>query len=515
MLLQTIGGAAALGFGSKYMTSAMASEQTSKDTVSWNGARGDAGRTGRASTIGPTGPYGIKEWTQRASSWYSDSPTIANGTVYTGVLIDDRPWIGEIVAYDIETGELKWSRANRDPDSEEQDPIGWARHAPVYDNGTLYFTAKPSPEHNWISGGVYALDANSGDLSWWREDILDQGRLEVASNRVFVGTHTLDATTGETLWTTDTDEIVIGVADNVVYSRLENPNNEYNDWIIARSIATGAELWRTESPAYGFYTAVTSETLFLTGFEDRDSNTRFAWALSANDGGVCWRSEVPIQGGGDSPMISAPAVDGSHLYCFTRGAYDSSYNSTSINDVEMGIGTVYAFDRETGAFAWRFETPAQLEAAPSVASNCVYVSARYYACPETVDNPPYQPKIIVYALDSETGAEKWSYAFASGDYFTPTDPSVGEERVFIGINDPIASGASLYAIGETTTEPSCSEIVADENATRTIPEPDDTTATEEEDTTTESDSEESTSDETTEDSASDDSSTEDDSQDDC
>lgn len=84
-------------------------------------------------------------------------------------------------------------------------------------------------------------------------------------------------------------------------------------------------------------------------------------------------------------------------------------------------GSVYAIDAETGMERWAFATGDEVAASPAVADGIVYIGS--------LDDS-------VYALDAETGEERWRLATGSGVFRSPV---VADGVVYTGFG-------ILYAI---------------------------------------------------------------------
>ena len=75
-------------------------------------------------------------------------------------------------------------------------------------------------------------------------------------------------------------------------------------------------------------------------------------------------------------------------------------------------GRLYALDAETGQEKWRFKTDGQVYSSPAVAGGMVYIGS--------LDGR-------LYALDAETGQEKWSFKTGSP---VPSSPAVAGGVVY-------------------------------------------------------------------------------------
>ncbi|WP_435158389.1 PQQ-binding-like beta-propeller repeat protein [Haladaptatus sp. DFWS20] len=472
--LQVVGGTTALSVGVKDTAPVLATDKTNRNTVSRNNARGNTGTTQTVSTNGPTGPYVTTRWSiDHGFDELSGSPTIHDGTVYVGEQTDYVLDSGKIIAYDEETGDRRWVR-RRNPKTGHL--IGRPRHAPVASEGRLFFVGSQDPEVDYHLGGVYALDAQSGRIEWFRDNIIRPPTLDVVDDRVYLGSHALDASTGQTIWKGEQNEQLLGLVDGIVFTQFpETLGEDPVTHLIARNAADGTQRWRVPAPESWMDAAVTPNTLYLTS-DDADGNRSYenglfpgrplsVYAYSTTDGSKQWERTVRARGEGNRPYVSAPAVDDSHVYVSTRSSFSAllDYADHPID----AAGTVYALDRENGVERWRFETPAHVDAAPTVAGNTVYVAARYYNCPGAPPSGHHPPRNVIYALETATGAERWSYAV---DARAPgLSPSIANGKLYFAV-----SGASdiiegwLGVVESTDCQPSCEHQVADDGKTRTV-----------------------------------------------
>ncbi|QLH76922.1 PQQ-binding-like beta-propeller repeat protein [Halosimplex rubrum] len=130
-------------------------------------------------------------------------------------------------------------------------------------------------------------------------------------------------------------------------------------------------------------------------------------------------------------------------------------------------GTVYAFDADSGATEWRFETGSFVDSTPAIANGTVYLGSGdhsvyaldaatgdkqwTYETESFVDSPATitdgtvyigSDDGTVYALDAETGNEQWTYK--TGNWVN-TAPAVTAGTVYVGSHD-----GTIYALDEET-----------------------------------------------------------------
>jgi len=96
---------------------------------------------------------------------------------------------------------------------------------------------------------------------------------------------------------------------------------------------------------------------------------------------------------------------------------------------------VYALDADTGIEKWKFETSGYIHSSPAVSGGTVYIGS----------DVSFARSGYVYALDADTGAEKWK--FKTGNE-VQSSPAVSGGTVYIGSDDKY-----IYALdADTGTE---------------------------------------------------------------
>ncbi|WP_458207520.1 outer membrane protein assembly factor BamB family protein [Haladaptatus sp. NG-SE-30] len=456
--LKTAGIMTTVGLAGSRAPPVRAAEESDTETGGeWTHPWGTAGRTRTTAAPGSAGPYARPDWEYQTNSWLSGTPTISNGILYTGRLTDDVAFQGAITAIDVETGERIWANGGfNDDDTIPYKGYAYPAHSPVVENGTVFFAGQSPDEFERSVDGVYTLDAESGEQSWARTDLSEYSTLTVSNGLVYLRGRTLNAENGETEWETTPDEKVVGVTDGTLYTYYEN---EEGLSIIARDATDGSEHWRTtrSNDEEWLPKAVTTDSIYLVGPQraGEDRMPPRVGALSTTDGHLRWKTTVEARDG--TIGVSAPAVDEKNLYLVTRG--DSQPANTSRSEPVEGVGTVFALDTEMGEERWRFETPAYLHGAPTVGTGAVYVTAQYHACP---DSPTRLASIGLYALDSSTGDEQWSYAV--GHQYVTYAPAVAGDRVYLSIHGPggTLADATIYSFCTSDCQPDCENQFADD-----------------------------------------------------
>lgn len=222
------------------------------------------------------------------------------------------------------------------------------------------------------------------------------GRVYVNGDRLYA----LDAGTGEVVW----DHAIYfasgsppAVVDGTAYVASRHA-------LLALGTADGSRRWDF---SFGNWTlhapAVTGSSLYFgttkagAGFEGR------VYALDAKRGTVRWKTDV---GRGVLPPFTLAADD---------------------DTVYAGKERVYALDRRDGSVRWTFDSEDSTFGTPAVHGDTVYVGS--VAAGNTG---------AVYALDAETGSERWRV----GTGLTAKSLAVDGETVFVASDSVYALSAS-------------------------------------------------------------------------
>jgi outer membrane protein assembly factor BamB len=340
--------------------------------VDWPQFRGDPTLTG----VAPEGPAdGQLEvaWSYDTGDAIDSSAAVVDGSVYVGV------GNGDLIALDLETGELSWT----------------------YATGSFFGEASPSVSEGIVyigdlDGVLHAVRADEGTAVWTfptQGEI--RGSAAVVDDTVLVGSYdtnlyAIDRTSGELQWKFQTDGQVHAtpaVRDGLAF--VAGCDGAFR----AITIADGSEAYQV---FIGSYTGASPLMVGNRAYFGTYEYEVLAIDLDARD--VAWRYSTP---GREFPFYSSAAL----------------YEDTVILGGRDKF--VHALDAETGEARWTFETRARVDSSPVVSGGLVYVgsSDRRF-----------------YVLDANTGEEVWT--FDTGAAVTAS-PGVASGRVVVGATDGV------------------------------------------------------------------------------
>lgn len=345
---------------------------------SYNAANTAHGRPG-----GPRKDAALK-WDKDPSARVKGPLVVKDGRVY--YCNDDH----ETIALDEQTGKEIWRYTNAGNDY-------WGVTA--YKDTVYFSDRRPSDQ----PGGLYALDAKTGELRWKNE-----GRGEGISSGVTVANDTLyygspvsnsedgrvyavNPETSEELWTyrfrSDNSSWNHAwpfwnpaVADGKLFVGC----HQNNDWDkVALDAETGEELWVNGAGAAGGAVAVADGIAIFPArlaYHAHDAETgEILWSFNKDDK-VLWTSPAIADGtaylGTRKSLYAADLETGRGIWEATSGQVEHDYNAGATqSSPAMTRGIVYtgpwAFDAETGEGIWRFPEGNQTSD-PAVANGSVY-----------------------------------------------------------------------------------------------------------------------------------------------
>ncbi|MBX0323793.1 PQQ-binding-like beta-propeller repeat protein [Halomicroarcula sp. F13] len=415
---------------------------TADSADDWPAPRGDSARTGANGADAPEGPNATVAREFPAGDDGPGEPTapaVVDGTAFVGYdhTGSSLSYVsrGRVVAYDTSTGAVRWNQSN----------LPKIRQTPTVEDGRVYVSGRgpydgglgtPGTEPT-ARGGVFALDATTGEVLWARNDsefdevkthVVGDGRVYVQREGTLVA---LNATTGETLWSRSavSVEAVAASEDTLVTVWV----NDTGTTVTGRNVTTGRVEWQspvanTEAYVDPGGVAVEDGTVYVSDGRNVVS------AIDADDGTVDWNVELAsVAEGVPADSASAPAVENGTVY---------------VGTIDAAVGTVHALDAATGTTEWRFERGDARMYAPTVADGTVYVPAEQWTASST---PSRQEG--VYALDAVTGEQEWQFAQHAAQFggldSVETVPADGTLYLAVGEAERYSDDGGLYALRST------------------------------------------------------------------
>jgi glucose dehydrogenase len=333
----------------------------------------------------------------KTGAYETMSPTVYGGQVFVGNSGSDEGVRGFVAAYDAKTGKQNWRFWTIPPVGE-----GWrvkgtgggtVYMAPTIDTQTgrvLFGTANPSPAivgtkrpgKNLYTSSVVALDAKTGKLAWYRQEIPHD------------------------LWDYDAASPVM-LFDTTIDGRKRRIAAQAgkSGYLFMLDANTGKDVF----PRLPFVTQdhkppTTSGTLECPG---------------------------PLGGSQYSPLAYSPQANAVYVsgieFCFILTVTDenlqgeSNFGGTrSIPSDADPTGTFDAVDMATGKFLWRRKIDSPMAAgASATAGGLVF----------TVDN-----KGIMYAFDAKTGVTRWKAALGLAGASAPVVYAIkGKQYIAVAI----------------------------------------------------------------------------------
>ena len=269
------------------------------------------------------------------------TPGVADGTVVCG------SFDNTIYAIDTATGEQNWAH----------DAGGIVRSSPTIVDGTVYIgahcqSAECAEFDSSEIGEVLALDLETGELLWSFETTAGVvSTPAVTDNAVFVGTsagamRALDRDTGETVWSYETGALVASspaVVDGSVYF------GDVRGTFYGLDVTDGTELWTHEPDQLRNYPnspAVDEDRVYIGA--NYNGATRAGVIAFDRTGGQQWTQNLVDEG----QVGSAPLVVDGHVYIGAHGSpengglYALTTDGTtqwSITTEDEGVGASPAF----------------------------------------------------------------------------------------------------------------------------------------------------------------------------
>ncbi len=330
-------------------------QEGSPSVANWASFHGGSSRTGHTDDPGPNGTINLRWRLDTALDSANGSPVVVDGVVYMGTHLLEN---GALLAADLETGQRLWV-------AELAGDFSGA--SPAVANGMVFIAG--------LSGNLFAVDAETGELAW--KVALDDGTTSspaISGEMLFIGDdgdrlYALDATSGDELWRFDvasggdyTIDPSPAVQDGVVYVSTLHP--EQDESLFALDAETGQQLWAFAPESPGLATpAVFEEVVYVGGLGGR------LYALDSVTGVIVWDTEI-----GDT--ASAPAVGPGTVFAHAGG-------------------NLVAVDAQTGAERWR-ATAGGVWSSPTLAGNAVIVGGN-----------GREPERGLFAFDPTTGNRRW------------------------------------------------------------------------------------------------------------
>lgn len=363
------------GIGALIFTNSVSTRRGSAaDKTEWAQYQRNASNTGyNPNSTGPIEDV-QKRWEFNGQSEIYTAPAVVGETVYVAT--------ANGILYAVENGTAKWH-----VELTNEDNTSSSSHlsSPAVANGRVYVGS--------LNGTIYAV--SEGEIEW-RRGVGGEIRSSptVDSGNVYFGSkdgniYTLDAATGEQIWTLETEAEIVGtpaIEENTVYIGLSNtPYGE--DTFYAINASNGELKWSIETEnEINDTAAVENGTVFIA-----DSRGIF-YALDGSSGTQKWMYETGSSRSGDSSIAVSEeivcTVAGEAVCAFDKEtgervwAFDIGYNSTSAVAMNQNMvytgdseGNIYAIKMNEGLDSWRMAAEEAVYGIPSVVNNTLYIGS--------------------------------------------------------------------------------------------------------------------------------------------
>jgi polyvinyl alcohol dehydrogenase (cytochrome) len=345
--------------------------------------------------------------------------------------------------------------------------------------------------------GLAALDADTGEVQWNREDIGGTSSPTYARGVLYVNTsepelYALDARTGRERWRVPTDEqeysagfsspVVAGNAVVVGMSSVEEvaveSNARYRGGAVAFDRRTGDELWRyfTADPPYngvGVWSTPSYDSDLRTVYITTGNNYTEAAgptsdsiiALDVATGQPRWTRQVTT---GDVFTVPNPVSEDSDLGT-NPILFDATVDGRERKLLGAGqkSGTFWVLDRESGEIVWQREVSGGGPLVGGVFNNGAYDGRSIIVAgnngPGRRRPPEGAPRSVLMAMDPATGRVKWQRELP-GFVWAPI--TLGRRVGFVAPDDSVQAfdtrtGKELFSFATEGTVSSTPVIVGD------------------------------------------------------
>ncbi|HXG68962.1 MAG TPA: PQQ-binding-like beta-propeller repeat protein [Blastocatellia bacterium] len=320
-------------------------------------------------------------WTYQAGESIESSAAIYGGVAFVGAAKGDK---GELVAVDMQSGQLRWKY-------ETPGPIG--ESSPCAGSEAVFIGD--------LSGMLHAVSREDGRGLW---TFKTNGEIKsspvLVDGKVLIGSYDehlycLSASNGAVLWKVRTNGYVHGTP--AVHNGMAFVTG-CDEIFRAIRISDGREMYRVASGAYtGASPAIVGQFAYYGTFNND------VLGVNLTTRRIAWRYRHPQR---QFPFYASAAVEAGRVVV---GGRDKM---------------VHCIDANTGKSVWTFATRARVESSPALAGNRVYVGSN--------DGR-------FYVLDFQTGAKLWE--FNAGAPLSAS-PAIASGRIVIGSQD-----GRLYCFG--------------------------------------------------------------------
>jgi outer membrane protein assembly factor BamB len=238
---------------------------------------------------------GHRFWTKPLGLLSASTPAVTVNTVYATVLkTGNSAAPGRIVALDIKTGKMRWSRGLPSP----------SESSPLVDHGRVYFGSQ--------NGTVYALNASTGSVVWaYHAGGAVKASPSLSGGLLYFGDYSghvqaISERTGRRVWISSSEGALLGSGTfystaAVVYGRVYLGNTDGR--VYAYDAGTGRLDWAVQTGAYVYASPAATNapglgpTIYLGSYDGT------FYAIDARSGHVSWKFNAHGRISGSATII--------------------------------------------------------------------------------------------------------------------------------------------------------------------------------------------------------------------
>lgn len=256
-----------------------------------------------------------------------------------------------------------------------------------------------------FAGNLIAFDLITEKILWESKTSLVEAHTAY-KNVIFTGTdgiNALNILTGEIVWTSTPSTHYNSDYRNIISDGINVYAFDADSNLHCISMGGETKLWERSFLEYNATLAIDESKIYVSS-----RNDDHLYALNKYSGNPEWSFRIDSRNTSGAPVIHTnPLIVENHIYFGDNKGYFYSY------DKNNGVG-IWTFDSGLNSNSGFFN---QFYASPTVYKNTIIASTY----------------TTLYALDKESGSEKWSYRRSVGGI--ESSPFIYKDHIYIGIRN--------------------------------------------------------------------------------